>query len=36
VVVGADAAGNAKYVKAQELGVKTVDEAEFRKLLEGA
>jgi DNA ligase (NAD+) len=36
VVVGGDAAGNAKYEKAKELGVKTVDEAEFAKLLEGS
>ena len=36
VVAGPDAAGNAKYEKARELGVKTLDEAEFRKMLEQA
>ncbi len=34
VVVGADAAGNAKFEKAKQLGVKIVDEAEFKRLLE--
>jgi DNA ligase (NAD+) len=34
VVAGPDAAGNAKYEKAVALGVPTLDEAEFRKMLE--
>jgi DNA ligase (NAD+) len=36
LIAGPDAAGNAKFEKAKELGVKTLDEAEFRKLLEDA
>jgi len=33
VVAGPDAAGNAKYEKAKELGVPTLDEAQFRQML---